>query len=114
MTPAVAFAVVLALVVSDIADAHYYGGCKTRSCKRHVVAPYDAKLKRMAWCESRRRWHLDTGNGYYGGLQFSLRTWRSVGGRGFPHTKRPVAQKYRAVVLIQSQGYRPWPVCGSA
>jgi hypothetical protein len=88
---------------------------KKRRCHRcAVVRPYNAKLDRMAWCESRRRWFISTGNGYYGGLQFDLRTWRSVGGWGYPHWNSILEQKYRAVLLIRRRGYRPWPVCGYA
>lgn len=79
-----------------------------------VVKPYNAKLNRMAWCESTGRWFIATGNGFYGGLQFTYSTWRSVGGRGYPHQNSKLEQKYRAVLLIRSQGYGPWPVCGSA
>lgn len=77
-----------------------------------AVAPYNAKLNRMARCESSGRWHIATGNGYYGGLQFSLRTWHSVGGRGYPHRASVLEQKYRAVRLIRRSGYGPWPRCG--
>lgn len=80
--------------------------------KQRFVAPYNAKLNRMAWCESTGRWFINTGNGYYGGLQFDLRTWRSVGGRGYPHQNSKLEQKYRAVRLIKRRGYVPWPVCG--
>lgn len=79
-----------------------------------VVRPYNAKLERMAQCESTKRWHLNTGNGFYGGLQFTLSTWRSVRGRGYPHQNSKLEQKYRAVKLIKRRGYSPWPVCGSA
>lgn len=79
-----------------------------------VVRPYNAKLERMAWCESRQRWHLNTGNGFYGGLQFVPSTWRSVGGRGMPHWASELEQKFRAVLLIRRAGYGPWPVCGRA
>ena len=79
-----------------------------------AVRPYNAKLERMASCESTKRWSLNTGNGYYGGLQFDLSTWRSVGGRGYPHHNSKLEQKYRAVKLIRKRGYRPWPRCGSA
>lgn len=78
------------------------------------VRPYNAKLERMADCESSKRWSLNTGNGFYGGLQFKLSTWRSVGGRGYPHHNSVLEQKYRAVKLIRKRGYRPWPKCGSA
>ena len=86
--------------------------CKLIRHKRKVVRPYRAKLERMAYCESTSRWHLNTGNGYYGGLQFDLRTWHSVGGGGYPHWASKLEQMYRAVILIGRRGYRPWPVCG--
>lgn len=77
-----------------------------------IVRPYNAKLERMAQCESAGRWSINTGNGFYGGLQFTLSTWRSVGGRGYPHQNSELEQKYRAVKLIKLQGYGPWPICG--
>ena len=77
-----------------------------------VVQPYNQKLERMASCESGGRWWINTGNGFYGGLQFTLGTWRSVGGRGYPHQNSELEQKYRAVLLIRRSGYGPWPVCG--
>jgi len=83
-----------------------------------AVRPYNAKLTRIAYCETkmngRIRWFLNSGNGYYGGLQFDLRTWKSVGGRGYPHRNNKLEQKYRAVKLIKRRGYAPWPRCGSA
>lgn len=79
-----------------------------------VVKPYNAKLERMAYCESTSRWYLNTGNGFYGGLQFDLQTWRSVGGSGYPHQNSKLEQKYRAVRLIKRRGYSPWPHCGYA
>ena len=39
---------------------------------------------RLAKCESGGNWHINTGNGYYGGLQFSLGTWHAYGGTGLP------------------------------
>jgi hypothetical protein len=87
-----------------------------------TVRPYDAKLERMAMCESTKRWWIVTkvrdSRGrivyFYGGLQFDLSTWRSVGGKGYPHQATELEQKYRAVKLIKRRGYQPWPVCGSA
>lgn len=99
-------ATVLALALPAPHDAHVD--------RWDVVRPYNAKLERMAQCESTGRWNIATGNGFYGGLQFTLPTWRSVGGRGMPHWASRLEQKYRAVLLIRRAGYRPWPVCGSA
>ena len=100
-----AMAVVAAAVLPAKADA------RTRW---QTVRPYNAKLERMAWCESRGRWHIETGNGFSGGLQFDIPTWLSVGGRGRPSWYAPLEQKFRAVRLIHRRGFRPWPRCGSA
>jgi Transglycosylase-like domain len=85
---------------------------KHRVNRWEVVKPYNAKLNRMAWCESTGRWFIATGNGFYGGLQFTASTWWSVGGKGLPHQNSKLEQKYRAVRLIKRSGYGPWPVCG--
>jgi hypothetical protein len=78
---------------------------------RRVVRPYNAKLERMAWCESTGRWYIATGNGFYGGLQFTLRSWWAVGGTGYPHNATKLEQKYRAIKLMRLQGWGAWPVC---
>ncbi|MGV8908344.1 MAG: transglycosylase family protein [Propionicimonas sp.] len=73
-----------------------------------------ARLKmwnRIARCESGGRWHINTHNGYYGGLQFSLGTWRSVGGRDFasyPHKASKAEQITVANRLYAKRGTRPW------
>jgi hypothetical protein len=78
-----------------------------------AVKPWNGKLNRIARCESGMRWHIATGNGFYGGLQFSLSTWWSVGGRGMPHTHTALEQKYRAVKVFHRRGgWGDWPVCG--
>lgn len=78
-----------------------------------TVQPYDAMLDRIAMCESEGNWYISTGNSFYGGLQFDLGTWQSVGGTGYPNQASELEQKYRAVLLIQKRGYAPWPICGS-
>lgn len=68
---------------------------------------------RIAQCESGGNWHANTGNGYYGGLQFSLGTWRAHGGVGRPdqasrEQQIAVAERVRKA----SGGYGAWPHCG--
>ena len=70
---------------------------------------------RLAQCESGGNWAINTGNGYYGGLQFNLSTWRSYGGSGYPHqnsreTQIAIATKVRDA----SGGYGAWPGCASS
>ncbi|THV14849.1 DUF348 domain-containing protein [Nocardioides caeni] len=69
---------------------------------------------RLAQCESGGNWAINTGNGYYGGLQFSLGTWQANGGPGMPHqasreTQIAIATKVRDA----AGGYGAWPHCAS-
>ena len=88
--------------------------CRRRAHMRRVVRPVNGYLARIARCESGGRWHIATGNGFYGGLQFTYSSWRAVGGRGYPHWASPLEQKYRAVRLARIQGWQAWPVCAYA
>lgn len=63
---------------------------------------------RIARCESGGNWHINTGNGYYGGLQFSYRTWQSVGGPGYPHEQSREVQIHYARILQQRSGWGQW------
>ena len=65
----------------------------------------------LAACESSGDWGINTGNGYFGGLQFTLSSWRAVGGAGFPHHAHPMEQIARADYLQRIQGWQAWPMC---
>lgn len=65
----------------------------------------------IAQCESGGNWAADTGNGYYGGLQFTLSSWEAAGGTGLPSQASPAEQIARAQTLEASQGWGAWPVC---
>ena len=67
----------------------------------------------VAACESGGNWSINTGNGYYGGLQFAMGTWKSNGGSGSPHTASREEQIRVANNVLQTQGIGAWPVCGS-
>ncbi len=66
---------------------------------------------RLAQCESSGNWSINSGNGYYGGLQFSLSSWRAVGGSGYPHQASKSEQIARAEMLKARQGWGAWPAC---
>jgi LysM repeat protein len=66
---------------------------------------------RLAACESGGNWSINTGNGYYGGLQFTLSSWRAVGGSGYPHQASKAEQIARAEALKARQGWGAWPAC---
>ncbi|EIF00637.1 LysM peptidoglycan-binding domain-containing protein [Saccharomonospora glauca] len=67
----------------------------------------------IAECESGGDWSINTGNGYYGGLQFSLSTWQAYGGTGMPHEASREQQIAIAERVLEGQGIGAWPVCGS-
>jgi len=68
---------------------------------------------KIAKCESGGNWHINTGNGYYGGLQFSAATWKSVGGPGLPHQySREVQIKYAKILQARS-GWGQWSCAGA-
>ena len=66
----------------------------------------------IAQCESGGNWAINTGNGYYGGLQFTQGTWSSNGGSGSPHYASRSEQIRVAENVLRTQGIGAWPVCG--
>lgn len=66
---------------------------------------------RIAACEAGGNWATNTGNGYYGGLQFSLSSWQAVGGSGLPSNASRSEQIARGQILQSRQGWGAWPVC---
>lgn len=66
----------------------------------------------IAQCESGGNWAINTGNGYFGGLQFTPGTWRANGGSGMPHQASREEQIRVAENVLRSQGIGAWPSCG--
>jgi hypothetical protein len=66
----------------------------------------------IAQCESGGNWSANTGNGFYGGLQFSPGTWAANGGSGSPAEASRSEQIRVARNVMQTQGIGAWPVCG--
>jgi resuscitation-promoting factor RpfC len=66
----------------------------------------------VAQCESGGRWNADTGNGFYGGLQFKQSTWDENGGFGNPATASRDQQIAVANRVLATQGPGAWPKCG--
>jgi hypothetical protein len=81
----------------------------SKAVQRHVGPLNWAALAR---CESGGNPRTNTGNGFYGLYQFDLQTWRGVGGKGLPSDASAQEQTYRAWLLYQDRGRKPWPVCG--
>jgi hypothetical protein len=66
----------------------------------------------IAQCESGGNWSANTGNGFYGGLQFKPSTWAAHGGVGNPAMASREQQILVAENVLQSQGIGAWPECG--
>jgi hypothetical protein len=67
----------------------------------------------LADCESGGNWATNTGNGYYGGLQFSLSTWQAVGGSGLPSDHSRETQIHFGQILQARSGWGQWPHCSA-
>ncbi|NUP53140.1 MAG: LysM peptidoglycan-binding domain-containing protein [Catenulispora sp.] len=70
---------------------------------------------KVAACESGGNWAINTGNGYYGGLQFSTSSWLGAGGGKYaPRADLATKDQQIAVAenLLHMQGPGAWPVCG--
>src|SRR6266511_3128493 len=68
---------------------------------------------RLAQCESGGNWGVSTGNGFYGGLQFTTGSWQAAGGSGMPNQASRSEQIRVAQRLQQQQGWGAWPACSS-
>src|SRR3712207_3912176 len=71
----------------------------------------------VAECESSGDWSINTGNGYYGGLQFSQATWAGFGGTELPpraDLASPAEQIAIAEKVLEGQGIGAWPPCGKS
>jgi nucleoid-associated protein YgaU len=69
----------------------------------------------IAACESGGNWSINSGNGYYGGLQFSAGTWRAYGGGAYAPTANQASRSAQIAVaekVLAGQGIGAWPVCG--
>lgn len=127
----VAFITAYTAVSVNVLDARerdrHKPGCNTYKCDRRmakkahkktvkrwkkIVRPYRGWLYNTRQCESNGRYYISTGNGFYGAYQFTMSSWRAVGGRGMPHQAPPIEQDVRAVRLLWKQGRGAWPVCG--
>ena len=78
---------------------------------QHAASRSTGAWDRLALCESGGNWQANTGNGFYGGVQFTLQSWEAVGGYGYPNNASKDDQIAKATKLQQMQGWQAWPVC---
>jgi hypothetical protein len=111
---------------TEIARRKVKGGVVTEPRPRVVrigtnpdaVAPavaFGAVWDRLAACESGGNWQADTGNGYYGGVQFDRQTWRANGGTDYAPTASQASREEQIAVAQKVRdsrgGYGAWPAC---
>jgi hypothetical protein len=75
----------------------------------------NTRWDRIAKCESSGNWSINTGNGYYGGLQFAQSTWVGHGGRQFAPRADLATRREQIIVaerVLRTQGIGAWPTCG--
>lgn len=74
----------------------------------------DSSWDAVAECESGGNWSINTGNGYYGGLQFSQQTWEGFGGGQYASTANQASKSQQIAVaekVLATQGWGAWPSC---
>lgn len=77
-------------------------------------AATDPQWDRLAQCESGGDWHINTGNGFYGGLQFTRSTWNAFGGQEYAPTADKATREQQIEIgakVAAGQGWSAWPVC---
>ncbi|MBO3128662.1 hypothetical protein GZ176_10510 [Dermatophilus congolensis] len=97
--------------VVAVAGAATAAGVTTSSSSAHAAGDV---WDRVAACESGGNWSIASGNGYYGGLQFSKSSWKAAGGTKYasmPHKATKAQQIAVAQNLLRMQGPGAWPVC---
>jgi LysM repeat protein len=86
---------------------------KPKAAAKPVAVAGGDVWDKLAACEAGGNWSINTGNGYYGGLQFTLGSWKAVGGSGYPHQASREEQISRGQALQARQGWGAWPACSS-
>jgi uncharacterized protein YabE (DUF348 family) len=114
--------VVTSNVVTAPVDAKVLVGTKPKPTVTTDTAPTPATGDTSAWdriaeCESGGNWSINSGNGYYGGLQFDHQTWVAYGGDAYAYNAN-LATKAQQIAIAEKVkadrgGYGAWPVCGA-
>jgi nucleoid-associated protein YgaU len=97
--------------VGVVGAATVVGGVATAG-SAHAATNWDA----IAQCESGGNWSINTGNGFYGGLQFTSSTWAAYGGTAYASQANLASRDAQIAVaekVLAGQGIGAWPVCGA-
>lgn len=96
--------------VGVVGAASVVGGIASAN-SAHAATNWDA----IAQCESGGNWSISTGNGFYGGLQFTSSTWNAYGGGAYASSANNASREQQIAVaekVLAGQGIGAWPVCG--
>jgi len=99
------------VVVGAVAGA---GALASFGAAGTAAAATSSDWERVAACESGGNWSINTGNGYYGGVQFSASTWLGYGGGAYAPTANLASESQQIAIanrVLASQGWGAWPVC---
>ncbi|WKD61720.1 Resuscitation-promoting factor Rpf2 precursor [Corynebacterium ciconiae DSM 44920] len=105
-----------ASTTAKIAAGTMVVGAATAAMAPTASAAPDSDWDRLAQCESGGNWHINTGNGFHGGLQFHPATWNAHGGQQFAPTADRASREQQIVVaerVLASQGWGAWPACSA-
>lgn len=101
---------VAAIGITGVASATVLSAVSSGTAEAASVSTWD----KVAACESSNNWDINTGNGYYGGLQFTQSTWQAYGGLAYA-PRADLATKTEQITIaekvLSSQGPGAWPVC---
>src|SRR5262245_33604910 len=81
------------------------------AARRYVVV-HTSGWDRVAACESGGNWSINTGNGFYGGLQFTVSTWNAAGGGRYA-PRADMATREQQIAVASGLSLSNWPVCGA-
>lgn len=82
-----------------------------------VSLELEQRFDRLAQCESTGDWSINTGNGFYGGLQFTPSTWDAFGGEKYADNAHQATREQQieiAAKVLDGQGWGAWPACTSS
>jgi len=103
------------VVLSEPVDEIEKVGTKERPAPAPVSSGSGLDWDAVAQCESGGNWHINTGNGFYGGLQFDYSTWLANGGGQYASRADLATREQQiavATTVYDARGSSPWPVCG--
>jgi len=108
------------VISKPVAEVDRIGTKERPAAPAPAPAPAPTNTSGLNWdavanCESGGNWHINTGNGFYGGLQFDYSTWLSNGGGAYAERADLATREEQIAIankLYAARGSSPWPVCG--